>query len=251
MLSCSDLIGKVFCFLPVLFSIIFLIRLKEIWKDKALFIFCLLAIGASLKTFFYTELTRYGYFTLPLLFIASVIIFDKFACKQKSIQNKEKLILYLIGFLSLVLFITHFNIRLIIGNNSLFGVNDNLMSTKVTNKSINVMVDYLKENTNLNDRVLVYPEGEIINFLAGRETDYMYYSLHPIFMETFGEKNVINRIRKEHIEYIIIVKGFGLPDFGTDNTYQDFENFVQNDYYLSFVVKSFETENILYLYKLK
>lgn len=245
---------RLFCFLPMIFVVLFLINIKEIFKDKALLVLCLLCAGASLKTFFFSDLMVYGFYTVPLLVLGLSLMFIKAFRLPKFLNAgfklKEHYAIYILMLFVVIFYISHLNIRIQIGNDKLYGLNDNMTGLKGFNKPVNEMVTYLKDNTNINDRVVVYPEGEIINFLSGRKPDYMYYSLHSIFIDTFGKENIIERFKKERFEYVIIVKGFSMPYFGTETSYDELNNFVENNYKLVYVTQSSRKTDGLYLYKL-
>lgn len=245
---------KLFCYFPMLFVLLTLLYFKRLIKDKCIFVLCLLSIGASLKTFFSADVMVYGFYTLLLIFIGIAVLFNKIIILPKRLEinpfEKERFTTFLVLFFTIIFFVSHISIRMRVGDYKLIGVNDNLTSIKVLSIPLNDMVSYLKTNTNENDRVLVYPEGEIINFLSGRKPDYMYYSLHPIFMDTFGEENVIKRIKSEKIEYIIMVEGFSMPKFGRTEDYNMFNNFVKENYIMIHSSQSSRKKDGLYLYKL-
>ena len=67
---------KIFGYLPIIFTLLTLIHFKIIVKDKALLALCIIVIGASLKTYFFTNLTIYGYYTVLLLFIGVAVLFN-------------------------------------------------------------------------------------------------------------------------------------------------------------------------------
>ena len=71
-------------------------------------------------------------------------------------------------------------------------------------KTVDGVLDYIRLNTNLNDRILIYPEGQLINFLSDRKSDTLVYSLIPLYVELFSEKNIIHRLEIIQPEYILI-----------------------------------------------
>lgn len=247
---------KIFGYLPIIFTLLTFIHFKIIVKDKALLALCIIVIGASLKTYFFTNLTIYGYYTVLLLFIGVAVLFNnvlKFPVNiSMNTSEKENYTAFLLILFSLIFFISHLSIRITLGYERLIGGGVNLYSLSLYNKPLNDMAVYIRENTDNNDRLIVYPEGEIINILSERKPDYLYYSLHPIFMDTFGEDNVVERIETEKIEYIIFVKGFGQTNdlFGREEKYKNFELFVKNNYDHVYTTKSVRKKDVLELYKL-
>ena len=65
-------------------------------------------------------------------------------------------------------------------------------------------VNYIKENTNDNDTVLVLPQGAVINFLSGRKSHNKYYYLIPSNIEMFGEENIVKNLEQNLPEYIVL-----------------------------------------------
>ena len=66
------------------------------------------------------------------------------------------------------------------------------------------IVNYIKNNTNKDDIVLVLPEGASINFLTGRKSHNKYYYLIPPNIEIFGEENIVNDLEKQLPDYLVI-----------------------------------------------
>ena len=70
------------------------------------------------------------------------------------------------------------------------------------------------------DTVVVYPECLRINVLGNRRSDDKFYSLIPLYVETFGEEIIINRLNITKPEYIIInnydTSAYYFKEFGID-----------------------------------
>ena len=50
----------------------------------------------------------------------------------------------------------------------------------------------------------MYPEGLVVNVLTGRKSDDKFYSLIPLYVETFGEDIIIKRLELTKPECIVI-----------------------------------------------
>ena len=59
----------------------------------------------------------------------------------------------------------------------------------------------------------MYPEGLIVNFLANRDSDNKFYSLIPLYVETFGEELIAKRFDYVKPKYIVI------SNYNTSNYY--------------------------------
>lgn len=72
--------------------------------------------------------------------------------------------------------------------------------TEVMQKTI----DWINNNTKTNDRVVMLPEGPMINFITGRKTDNMYYHLIPNHIKALDEENIVNDFLQNKPEYFLI-----------------------------------------------
>lgn len=101
------------------------------------------------------------------------------------------------------------------------------------------MVQYLKENTNPTDKVVILPEGMIINFLSERQSDGFYNSLLPLYVETFGENKIIEHYSQNKPEYIIL-NNLNMKDYYFEYICKDYAlefcGFIQENYGLKDVI---------------
>ena len=65
------------------------------------------------------------------------------------------------------------------------------------------MAAILRSDTKPNERVLVFPEGVMLNYLARRETSVPYTNFMPPEVLFFGEENMLAALRKEPPEWIV------------------------------------------------
>jgi len=83
------------------------------------------------------------------------------------------------------------------------------------------------------DAALIYPEGLIINFLAGIKGDDRYNSLIPLYAESMGERTFVNHIKSQNVEYIIfnntVTKEYGYEHI-CDDYAGNFCEYVMNNY---------------------
>ena len=77
-------------------------------------------------------------------------------------------------------------------------------TTPLYGNSINELIAYIKKNVSKKERVLVYPECLAVNFFTDTKSDNKFYSLIPLYIETFGEDVVIDRLKLTQPKYIII-----------------------------------------------
>ena len=85
-----------------------------------------------------------------------------------------------------------------------------------TGNSLNELIKYVEANTQKEDTILVLPEGLALNFLTDRKSDNKFYSQIPLYVETFGEKLITDRLEFKKPKYIVIT------DYDTINYYYSF-----------------------------
>ena len=69
---------------------------------------------------------------------------------------------------------------------------------------MNELIAFVEKNSSPNDEILVLPEGLSINVLTQRKSDNKFYSLIPLYTETFGEDLIIKRLEYKKPRYIAV-----------------------------------------------
>lgn len=209
----------VWIFPLILFAGIF--EFRSLNKPQRFFIIATLLI--SIKVFFALNIQSYGVYFLPFALISLFIL------------TPEKIRKYL-------------TILLIIWSFILGGLNINLLCNKKTD--LNNITEYIKNNTKPTDRVIVYPECLAINILSNRQSDNKFYSLIPLYVETFGEDLIIKRLEKTKPEYIIVndydTSAYYYKKFGKDYA-KEIYLWIKENYTLKTTIKngwSFEVYKI-------
>ena len=112
------------------------------------------------------------------------------------------------------------------------------------------IVDYVEENTKPTDKVVVFPEGMMINFLANRQSDGFYNSMLPLYVETFGEDKIIEHFSQNPPKYIIL-NNLNMRDYGFEYICKDYAldfcGFVQENYELISIIDDGYRYNIFML----
>jgi hypothetical protein len=94
------------------------------------------------------------------------------------------------------------------------------------------LIDYLKNNTSKDAKILILPEGAIINFLSERKSHDYYYYLIPPNVALFGEEKIIKDFEKNMPEYFCITDSKQTP-YNID-TFDEYSpkiyRFIQNNY---------------------
>ncbi len=157
----------------------------------------------SIKVFFALTLQAYGVFFIPFALISIFILIPK---------SLKRSVLVVTLLSSLILSLQ--NIPLLIQKNvKITSQNGIIYANKKYGEAINSLNQFIAQNTSKNDRVIIYPEGLITNFMTERMSDNKFYSLIPLYVETFGEDLIIQRLDIIKPKYIVI------SNYNTSNYY--------------------------------
>lgn len=237
-----------FSSIAVLLTVYLLINFKKLLKDKPLLILLLTGILTSLKTFYNTDLSMYGVFTLPLLLIATIAVTEKnfsIFIEQKISTNPKTLIVFLL----LAATISNLTYALIKKDFYSFPIKTErgrIDTTETWQEETVKLLTFIENHTEKEDKILFLPEGAMFNFLSGRPTDMKMYVSDMPFIETLGEEKILNGLSQ--YEYIAIIDGFGLYDFDNPRYYFKKNNItdkITGEYTVIYHEKTEETEVIL------
>lgn len=192
-------------------AILGVFRFKNLKTFERFFIIATLLVSA--KVFFALTLQSYGVYFLPLALISLFIL------TPKKLRNILCILL-----ITWSVIIAGFNIK--------------TFSSKKT--ELTKIVNYIKTNTKANEKVLIYPECLAINVFSERTSDNKFYSLIPLYAETFGEDLVIKRLEIVKPEYIIInnydTSSYYFKEFGTDYG-QEILKWIEKNYKLETIIE--------------
>lgn len=203
---------------PVI-TVIFAFRFKHLNRKERFFIAASLII--SLKVFFALTLQSYGVFFLPFALISIFILIPE---KYRKILTTYFIIwAVIIGFN---------NIQSLQNKNYKIETSKGIIYTnQLYGKSFDKTIQYLKTLPE-DIKAAVYPEGLGINFLSDRKSDSKFYSLIPLYVETFGENNIIKRFEITQPDYIVITdyntSAYYYEKFGYDYAHGVYEHIKQN-----------------------
>ena len=184
-----------------LILIMLIVRRKQLTERRVFFAIAALLI--SIKIFFAETLLSYGVFFVPFAIISIFIL----------IPPKFKKSLFIILLICSFVFGLKNAESLGVKNVKIQTEKGVFYTNSAYGNSINDLIKYLQNNTASSDRVVVYPEGLIVNFLANRDSDNKFYSLIPLYVETFGEELIAKRFDYVKPKYIVI------SNYNTSNYY--------------------------------
>lgn len=225
----------VFAFLPLLISIWFVLNIKKIYGNTKLMILTLSSILLCAKIYWALLVMSYGTYlvSLPLITISALIL-DKF--KDRKINP-----LIIPSYLILIAISLCFIFAHDLGKKSQYisTLRGKLYIEKSLIPSADKLIKYIQTNTKKTDTVMIFPEGQLINFLTERKSDDVYGSLIPLYVETFGEDKIIEHFKKTKPEYII---------FNNWNYHEYYYKYICNDYaqtFCAFVAQNYTQEKVI------
>ncbi len=179
-------------FVPSVILFLFIFRFKKLgFRAKVL---ALTSLFISIKVFFSLMLFSYGTYFVGLMLCTCCILLP--------VKLRKSYIKVL--FICTVYFFIYGLSTLSIKTGKIATPYGNIYAGKVQAIPFMQVYDYLKQNTKQDDKVLCLPEAPMLNFLAQRDTDNYLYSVIPMYVEVFGEYNIIKRIDENKPEYIVI-----------------------------------------------
>ena len=227
---------EIFCFLPIVIFAFSIINFKKIIKKPEIFALVLCSIFASIKTFFYLNLGLYGEYTIMLLLASLFILLYKVN------DLKNNILLNFVFIFSIIFFATSVISKFAVANykiNSNYKAFEKLEMLEEYQKVSLSLLAWIEVNTNIEDKILVFPEGEIIPYLSSRKTDLILYSLHDVFIETFGVEFIKKQILDSGIKYIFDISEFGYNGaILSKHTYKTnyIINLLNKEFHLVFVI---------------
>ena len=221
--------------LPLLVVLLAILNFKNLKTNLPLQLLVLSAILFSTKVFWGLITENYGAFFISYLLIAFLaLISDIFKDKNINYKAIGLYILLVAGVLS------YRNLSIINVKSYLIQTpRGKIYTTLQMGSASGELMDYIIKNTKKKDEIVILPEGVMINFLTGRKSDNFYTSLIPLYVEVFGDENLIKHFSETKPEYII---------FNNYNTNEYYFPYICQDYAVSFcnfVAKNYIQEKII------
>ncbi len=235
-------LSYLFCYLPFLVFVCYLIKIKEIWKEQKYFFIITASILVSAKIFWLLITTySYGQYFLPInLLSVFVLLFGIF------LKTSKKTDFYIFLFSIFIIAILVIDIpRLIKVNHYLKLPNGEIALREREYIECKSISNFIMQYTTENDEIIILPESPLLNFMIGRKTDNYYHSLKKENVEAFGEKAIIDKFQKTKPAYFIV---FYYPssslNFGVDYAEKVY-SWIENNYKLIGIM---ETDINIYIY---
>ena len=204
----------VFMPMAIVLFLLTIFNYKKLINNLTLFVLIGSVILISIKVFWGILLNSYGIFSLPLIILSIAVLFkDKFTEKEWDYISFYMLILsVIIGFTL---------IRFVQTKQTIISTPKGKIYVEKKYETTVELLKFIENNTKKSDKIIIYPEGMMINFLSDRKTDDFYNSFLPLYEETFGIETYIKHFEKNMPEYII------------------FNSWNSSDYYFSIICEDY------------
>lgn len=200
-----------FSFFVILTAGLLMFRLKD---------FNLLILGAgavlvSIKAFWGLSYMNYGNYYLPVVLAAFFALLFSFVPK-----NFQKITAFYVFVIAFAVF--YGNVQALKPlEYKISTPKGTIFTNKNLSESVNALIGYADKKFAKGADFVIFPEGLIVNFLADRESEDFYNSMLPLYVETFGEENIVAYLRRNKPDYII------------------FNNKNMKDYYFEYICKDY------------
>lgn len=199
---------------------LFLIFHKNILKDKTVFLLLIATVFISFREIFKTHLFNQGSFSVPVILLFIFTVFENYLSKYITKEKMTKIITFFFIVLICSYFIQWYKTKV------------NFYTPLITNKGtvymcpdISLAMDrtltYIEENIPEDKKILVLPEGMTINYFTDRDINRNCFLMDRLYHDAYGENEAYEKIKNTNSDYIILVNGFDLFNFGYDYLYYE------------------------------
>lgn len=220
-----------FSFFVILTAGLMMFRLK----NYSLTILAGGAVLLSLKSFWGLSYMNYGNYYLPVVLVAFFALLFSFV--PEKFQKITSFYVFVIAFAVL-----YGNVQTLKNLDCKISTPKGTIYTQQTvAESVNTLLGYVDKKFDKNADFVIFPEGLIVNFLADRKSEDFYNSLLPLYVETFGEENIVDYFRQNKPDYIIL-NNKNMKDYYFEYICQDYAlgfcGFVQENYLSEKVIQN-------------
>lgn len=212
----QDTISFIWNGLPMILFILFVLFYKKLCpEDKSVLILFVAAIFISQRVFFCLNMQDYGSYPLPLLFLALCTFVSKL-CPQQIADIQLK---HLINFVLIVLIgLYSYSLidRKLTLNTPVKSPKGTIYVTKDSAKFINEVLDYINNEIPPNKSILILPEGNIINYMSGRNADTRCFMMDSFYYYAYGAEKSKELIKSTNSDYIFILN---IPEYNSNHVY--------------------------------
>ncbi len=162
------------------------------------------ALVACLKNFFFFNLAYYASCVMPLCIIALCVSLLRFlSAKDVDERPRNMVIIFILFFFIFNTVKQTIKITWVNKPNLVSGARGKIYVSNTFYPGINEIIDFVENQTRAEDKFVIIPEGQIINFLTDRKAAYVD-NYNPHYFESFGEENIIKYFKEFNPEYIAL-----------------------------------------------
>lgn len=210
---------KCWVFLPVIITIYFIYHFKSILtSDKSIMLLIFSSIIFAQREFFALFLYSYGTYSLPLLLLSTLVIATKFLPKQILNVKIHNFLIFI-----MIILITMYSVNLYYTKQYITEPvatkKGCLYTYSVNGYFLQDIINYIENNIDKASSILVLPEGNIINFLTDRKVDLHCYMMDRLYYDAYRDKKAAEMVKNTNSDYIIILRGLDINDFGRPYVY--------------------------------
>lgn len=181
--------------------VILLINLfRKVENKELLLLLNISAILSCFKCFGAISLSIYGTFFLPILLVNLIA----------SVDSKKYLIPLCCVLVSIIyLYVKEDVYKFNLWKTDNFKISEKLYSdNNYFSKRYSELIPYINANIKPDEKLLVLPEGCMLNYLTKRKSDNKLYYLIPPNVDVFSQNGIIERLRENMPEYIIVFSNY-------------------------------------------
>ena len=181
--------------------VILLINLfRKIENKELLLLLNITAILSCFKCFGAISLSIYGTFFLPILLVNLIA----------SVDSKKYLIPLCCVLVSIIyLYVKEDVYKFNLWKTDNFKISEKLYSdNNYFSKRYSELIPYINANIKPDEKLLVLPEGCMLNYLTKIKSDNKLYYLIPPNVDVFSQNGIIERLRENMPEYIIVFSNY-------------------------------------------
>lgn len=234
-----------FTWLPIATALLLVLTAKKLFEtDRPLLFLTLCALSLSIKTFFVLVFTKYGEYTIILLLPAFTAVAANFFDGSKFFKTVDfKRYMSFLAIIFTIFYSLFLYVRLSHADTELKTDRGRILTTRKTAAVTSELIDYIDATTRNDDKLLVLPEGHMINFLTGRKIDTKLHMLDTLYYDAMGDKKAGELLRSADYDVIVTCEGFDFSHFGGNRFPHDIENssvkkYLDEAYYLDKTIVS-------------
>lgn len=194
-------------FLPILITILVILKYKKIINDKSVLFLSLASLIISIKTYWMLIGNFYGRYFLPLLIISLVVILKRYYILSDEDKIFSKSICFILIFLSFASFRLNL-VSLVLKNTLVQTQRGIIFEQKETAENFKSLVKYTQNNIDDKETLVVLGDAPLLNFLTDTKSLNFYSHFDEAIFGAYGEERIIKAYKKAKPGYFIVTKTF-------------------------------------------